>query len=88
MISDFVLSLVRTYVPIGLGLLLTLLARNYDIVIDEATSAGLVAGMVGLVSACWYVLARLLESKWAFLSLLLGTPPKVSTPTYTQLPKE
>lgn len=88
MLSNFVLSLIRTYVPIGAGLVLALLARNYGVVVDEETSTGLVAGLVGLLSAAWYVLARFLESKWAFLSVLLATPPRVSTPTYTQLPKE
>lgn len=52
--------------------------------VDEDASAGLTAGVVAIVSAVWYGLARWAESRWPWLSVLLGTPPSVSTPTYTR----
>lgn len=85
MVSDFILSLIRTYVPIVVGSALVWLATQLDVVIDEQSAAGVVAVAVLVVSAAYYWLARLLESRWSWLSVLLGTPPKVSTPTYTQI---
>lgn len=87
MLNNAVLSLIRTYVPIGIGLLLTLLAREYGVIVDEDAGAGLTAGVVAVVSAVWYALARFLESRWPWLSIALGTPPSVSTPSYTKLPQ-
>lgn len=88
MLNNFALSLIRTYVPIAVGAALTWLVVQLGVVIDEASASGVVATAVLVISGTYYLLARWLESRWPWLSVLLGTPPSVSTPTYTQLPKE
>lgn len=87
MIRDFILSLIRTYVPIAVGAAATWLATRLDFVLDEQTATGLVAFSVLTVSGLYYLVARWLETRWPWLSVLLGTPPSVSTPTYTELPR-
>lgn len=77
--SDFVVSAIRTYAPIAVGLALTFLAREAGVVVDTDTEAGLTAGLVGLLSAAWYALARWLESRWPALGWMLGAP---KAPTY------
>lgn len=72
--SDFIVSLVRTWVPIGVGYVVSLGILPDDLS-DEATAAA-TAGIIAL----YYALARLLESKFPKLGFLLGVP---KTPTYT-----
>lgn len=80
MISNTVISLIRTYVPILVGLLLTWLASSLHVVIDPSSQAGLVALCVAVLSAGYYTLVRLLERKWPQVGVLLGVPSK---PQYT-----
>lgn len=79
MISNYVISAIRTYVPIGVGLLLTWLASSLHVVIDPSSQAGLVALCVAVLSTAYYALVRLLEKKWPKLGILLGAAVK---PTY------
>lgn len=79
MISNFVISNIRTYVPIGVGLLLTWLASSLHVVIDPSSQAGLVALCVGVLSGLYYTLARLIERKFPQAGVLLGVAAK---PTY------
>lgn len=82
MARDFILSLVRTYVPIGVGVLVAWLAAK-GVVVDADTSAALVLAIGGLASAAYYALARFLELKFPLLGgLLLGAPR--STPVYVK----
>jgi hypothetical protein len=81
MLSNFVLSLVRTWVPIGVGFALTWLASTLKIVVDPSSQAGLVALCVAVLSAGYYFLARLLEKQFPWLGVLLGAAAK---PTYTK----
>jgi hypothetical protein len=67
-------SLIRTYVPIGVGFVLALLARKYDIVLDDNASAALTSGVAALVSAAYYVVVRVLETRWKAVGWLLGLP--------------
>lgn len=71
--SDFIVSLVRTYVPIAIGYLVSLGVLPDDLS-DQATAAA-TAGIIG----AYYLLARALESKFPKLGFLLGVP---KTPTY------
>lgn len=80
MLSNYVISAIRTYVPIAAGLLLTWLASSLKIVIDPGSQAGLVALCVAALSTGYYALARLLEGKFPKLGVLLGVPAR---PTYT-----
>lgn len=76
--NNLVVSLIRTYVPIGVGLLLTWLASSLHIVVDPSSQPGLVALCVTVVSAGYYALARFLEAKVPALGVLLGAPAKPS----------
>lgn len=78
MIGNFLLSLIRTYVPIGVGLALTWLASTLKVVIDPSSQAGLVALCVAALSAGYYLLARLLERQFPWLGALLGSTAKPS----------
>lgn len=69
--NDFVTSLIRTWVPIGVGSVLTWLAANYDIVIPKDASSSLVLGVGALVTAVYYALARAVEKAYPWLGKLL-----------------
>lgn len=78
-IRDQIAALIRTYVPIGVGFVLTLLARKYGVVIDDTISTSLTAGLAALVAAIYYAAVKLLETKFPKLGWLLGY---AATPTY------
>lgn len=71
--NDYVLSLIRTWVPIAVGAVLSwLAARGFNL--DEEATYGLTAFLTGLGGAVYYALARALESRWPALGrLLLGS---------------
>lgn len=74
--NNFFISLVRTYVPIAVGSVISYLVVNYGLVVDPAITNQLVAGLTGLIIAGYYLLARLLERKFPQLGLLLGSTQK------------
>lgn len=71
--SDFFISLIRTYVPwvVGAGIA-WLVNAGFDIAPDVSAAAAVAA--VGLVSAVYYFAVRWLESKIPWLGVLLGAP--------------
>jgi hypothetical protein len=71
-VRDQLASLIRTWVPIGVGFVLALLARKFGVVLDEASSAALTAGIAALASAVFYGVVRILESRWKPVGWLLG----------------
>lgn len=81
-IRDAVAAFIRTYVPVGVGLVLTLLARKYGVVIDDTISTSLTTGLAALVAAVYYAVVRLLEAKFPKLGWLLGfaVPPTYNQP--------
>lgn len=81
-IRDAFASVLRTYVPIGVGFVLTLLARKYGIVIDDSLSTSLTTGLAALVAASYYAVVRLLEARWSWVGWLLGfnVPPEYRSP--------
>lgn len=76
--SDLIISIIRTFVPIAIGSAITWLATK-GVDVDENTKANIIAGVTGLVSAIYYGVVRLLEEKWGAFGYLLGSPKK---PTY------
>jgi hypothetical protein len=74
MLSNTAISAIRTYVPIGVGLLLTWLASTLKVVIDPSSQAGLVAAATTLLIALYWALARLLEKLNPAFGWLLGSP--------------
>lgn len=71
-------SLIRTYVPIAVGAVLAWLASR-GVNVDDGAAQGLVAFLTALLSALYYAVARLLESRWPQAGWLLGSPKQ---PTY------
>lgn len=78
--NNYLVSLIRTYVPIGVGLLLTWVAATTHIVISEHSRAVLVAACVAVLSAAYYALVRLLEKRVPQLGVLLGA---IAQPAYS-----
>ena len=75
--SDFVVSLIRTWVPVVVGTVIAYLAnKGFDIEINQNA-------VVAAVIAIYYALARLLEKKWPALGFLLGVPKE---PAYVGTP--
>ena len=70
--NSFIISLIRTYVPVAVGVALTWLASTLHIVIYPSSQAGLVALCVAVLTSAYYLLARFLESKIP----ALGVPAK------------
>jgi hypothetical protein len=83
MVRDFILSLIRTYVPMGVVGALTAVALWFDAEITEDMTTGVTAFAVIAATSLYYLAARLLETRFPWLSFLLGTPKDVSTPTYS-----
>lgn len=77
--SDFLTSLIRTYVPIAVGAVVSWLATR-GINLDSAAAAGLASFLTGILSAVYYLAVRLLEKKFPQLGWLLGSAKK---PEYT-----
>lgn len=74
--SDYVISLIRTWTPIGAGFIGTLVAQALGVEIDSLALAGL---LTTVLSGAWYALARWLEGKFPWAGWLLGRP---SQPVY------
>lgn len=72
MLSNAIIALIRTHVPLGVGVALTWAATEYGIVLDEHTSTSLAIGVTGAVAAVYYTAALALEAKWPRLGVLLG----------------
>lgn len=78
--SDLVNSLIRTYVPLGVGVLVTWLA-SFGVHIDSTATAALAAGLGAVAAALWYTIVRALERRWPALGALVGSP---KAPTYAK----
>jgi uncharacterized membrane protein (DUF441 family) len=76
--SNFITSLVRTYVPIFVGAVVSYLATR-GIEIDAEAAAGLAAFLGGFASAVYYFGVRLIERRIPSAGVLLGS---VKTPDY------
>lgn len=77
--SDFIVSLIRTWVPIVIGGLVSwLVALGVDV--PDAQAVQLAAVTTGLVIGVYYTAARALERRFPAFGLLLGTR---RAPSYT-----
>lgn len=74
------ISYIRTWIPMAVGALLTWLSTSHNIVVDEATSAALIAGFSGLVSAIYYGVVRILEKVHPAFGYFLGVPKQPAYP--------
>lgn len=80
--NSFITSLIRTYVPIAVGAVVSFLLTK-GIELDADTQAGLIVVLTGVSQAVYYYVARVLERKFPQLSFLLGSAaqPRYQTPT-------
>lgn len=77
--SDYVTSLVRTWVPVLVGSMLAWLAVNLGFVVDEQTQTGIVLGLSGVLISLYYAVVRWAAKRWPRAELLLGAAKQ---PTY------
>lgn len=79
--NNFVTSLIRTYVPIAVGAIVSFLVTS-GIEIDANAQLGLVTFLTAVLQGAYYLAARLLEKKFPSIGgLLLGSSKK---PEYTE----
>lgn len=79
--TNFVISLIRTYVPIAVGTLISFLFVQFGLTLDGEIALQLTTGLTGLVIGLYYLVARLLERKFPQLGVLLGSTAK---PVYVE----
>lgn len=81
-LKDYLASLIRTYVPVGVGALVAWLAtRGVDV--DYETATALATGLTGFIAAVYYALLRAIETQWPRVGALLGI---AQSPTYRKNP--
>lgn len=87
--TNTVLSLIRTYVPVGVGALVAWLVTLGIELSDDARN-GLVVFLTGLAIAAYYTIVRLLEKRWPKIGVLLGAAkqPEYVTPPVSDKPVE
>lgn len=77
MLSNYVISVIRTVVPLAVGWVVArLVMAGVDV-----SSESLEMALVSVLSGAWYALARALELKFPWAGVLLGYK---TAPTYTQ----
>jgi len=70
--SDLIPSLVRTWVPVAVGGVISWLATQ-NLQVSGGTQDALATLLTSVVIALYYTVARVLEQKWPALGLLLGS---------------
>lgn len=80
--ADVVPSLVRTWVPVVVGGFISW-AATQSIQVSDQVQGALVTVLTSAIIAVYYTVVRLLEQKWPFMGLLLGS---TSQPTYGTTP--
>lgn len=75
-VSNYLISAIRTYVPIVIGSALAFVALHFGIVVDDGTEAALAVPLTGVLIAAYWSLVRLLERKWPRLGVFLGVAAK------------
>lgn len=70
--NNFVTSLIRTYVPIGVGAMASyLLSQGLEL--DASAQLGLITFLTAILQGVYYLVARILERRFPQLSFLLGS---------------
>jgi hypothetical protein len=77
-VSDFVVSLIRTNVPILVGGFIGWLV-SLGVTVPEEAQGALTAALVVAGSAAYYAAVRALEKRWPWFGYLLGSK---AAPTY------
>lgn len=61
-IQNFIMSMIRTYVPYAVSAFAAWMASRWDFILDEQTKTGLVLFIAGVVFGIYYFVVRLLET--------------------------
>ena len=76
--NDWITSLIRTWVPTAVGIVVAfLVAQGVDL--DQAAELQLSGGLVAVVTGVYYAVVRAAENKWPAFGYLLGV---AKAPTY------
>ncbi len=67
--SDTVVSLIRTYVPLAVGYVLTRLA---ELGVVDVDGEALIGAVTAIVAGLYYAAARFAEKRWPAAGWLLG----------------
>lgn len=71
-LSNYVSSIIRTWVPVGIGAVAAWLSTKVGFVVDEDTKAQGIAFFTGLLISLYYALIRWIEIKVPKVGWLLG----------------
>lgn len=78
-------STIRTWVPVGVGSIVTWVAAHWDIVIPKHASSTFVIFSTAAVTAAYYIGARLVEKKWPRVGrILLALGLTKAKPVYAE----
>ncbi|MFC5188154.1 hypothetical protein [Actinomadura harenae] len=81
--NDYVVSLVRTAVPVGVGTGLAWIAVHFGILVPEDASSGLKLGATAVAIGVYYAGARAVEHRWPRVGRFLTSFSLVGrVPTY------
>lgn len=72
--ADLLWAFLRTLIPSIVGYLLSLIPTSI-IVIDPALQTTLVLGIIGSTQSAYYAVLKWAETRWPWLSILLGGRP-------------
>ena len=78
--NDLVIATIRTAAPAIVGAFVILLADR-GITLDDATIAALGAALIGIATAVWYAIVRVVAKRYPIAEKLLGSAKK---PTYKE----
>ena len=78
--TNLVASLIRTWVPYGVGAVLAWLA-SLGLNFGAEAEVGLIALLTALLGAAYYAIVRPLEARWPVFGWLLGLPTQ---PAYAE----
>lgn len=70
--ANYVPSLIRTYTPALVGLVLSWLTVHFAFSVDPAVATALTAILTAVFTSLYYTLVHALEIKYPALSVLLG----------------
>ena len=85
--GDFIVSQIRTYVPIIVGALISWLVTTGILDAEAAVGAqeGLIISITAILQGLYYFVVRLLARKWPWFETLLGTKRQ---PSYSSLERK
>ena len=79
--NDYMLSLVRTWVPLVIGAGLTWAGQRWGIVLPEDLSTETAIAVTGVAVGLYYGAVRALEMRWPWFGKFLGAS---KPPAYTK----